>query len=533
LCNITMELLYQILRSPWYCVSSILVCLLYAVYLKIRPLHVDKSVPRVEGFSFPILGYLPHVIKHWHEWPSECMRLCRLFKKTWGGPLPNFGGLPGAYFYIHQEPQINYVLSNVDLFIKGDIWDNVLGELLGQGIFAVDGDKWKKHRKLMSNLFSRNLMRHNATVTRNKLLQVVRQLQKKIIAGDADAGVDVDIQDVFFRLMFDITSSVTFGTDLDSVGEEKQHYFARAFDEISFLCQQRFLDPLFLIKRYWQVGTRERRIRQLKHVIDSFVDELINDRRINLDLVKMDILSTYIESANKSGELITNDDLRDIVMNVLLAGRDTTACALSWTWYELSKNPLIVARIIKEVAEVCGKNTHDNNENHDNEQNENGAAHDQKYTFENMNKLRYTHSVALEVIRLHPPVPSDPRFATQNCTLPDGTRVPAGAGIDVCIMAVGRNEEIWGHDASEFRPERFLNEKEPSPFKYPMFNAGPRMCLGRSLALMNMKLAMSILLPLFEFQDKLGHDGEYKWTLVESMKGGFPVHVTERKASGI
>lgn len=84
-----------------------------------------------------------------------------------------------------------------------------------------------------------------------------------------------------------------------------------------------------------------------------------------------------------------------------------------------------------------------------------------------------------------------------------------------------RKESPWGRDALEFRPERFLNEKEPSPFKYSMFNAAQRICLGRPLALMNMKLAMSILLSSkFDLTDKRGHSGEYLWTLVQSMKDG-------------
>ena len=492
---------------------ALLGCLGYLVYVKIRPLPVDASVPGHDCGSWPLVGFLPHAIRLWSSWPSETTRLCHKYMQTWGGKVPNLGGLPGAYFYIFQEPQLQYVLSNVDLFIKGDIWEKVLGELLGRGIFAVDGDRWKKHRKLMSHLFSRNLLKHNATVTRKKLFQVIQQLQQKTQDGDATQTASIDVQDLFFRLMFDITTSVTFGRDLDSVGREQQHYFPRAFDEISFLCQKRFLDPLFEIKRFFQVGQRERRIRELSRSIEEFVSELINDRRINLDLLKMDILSTYIEAANRIGERVTDDDLRDVVMNVLLAGRDTTAAALSWTWYELTRHPDVVTKIRDEVKEVCGTFATD-------------EASLESFSMEKMNQLRFTHCVALEVIRLHPPVPEDPRYATQNCTLPDGTKVPAGAGVDLCIMAAGKNPQVWGSSVSEFRPERFLDAKEPSPFRYPMFNAGPRMCLGRPLALMNMKLAMAMLVPLFDFQDTQGHSGNYQWTLVQKMDGGFPVDVT-------
>mmetsp|Transcript_7591 Transcript_7591/g.19199 ORF Transcript_7591/g.19199 Transcript_7591/m.19199 type:complete len:529 (-) Transcript_7591:135-1721(-) len=495
--------------------TAVILLLGYSAYLQIRPLPVDSSIPSHDAGSWPILGFLPEAIRNWPHWPSETMRLCLKYKRTWGGKVPNLGGLPGACFYTFQEPQIQYVLSNVNLFVKGDIWEKVFGELLGRGIFAVDGERWKKHRKLMSHLFSRNLLRHNAQVMRKKLFQCIQWFQGKTKDGDTTKGFSIDIQEVFFRLMFDVTTSVTFGRDLDSVGKEQQHVFPRAFDELSFLCQKRFLDPLFEFKRFFQLGQRERRIRELSKVIDDFVLELINDRRINLDLLKMDILSTYIESANRAGEEITDEDLRDVVLNVLLAGRDTTAAAISWTWFELSRSPTTVAKIIQEVKQVCGAFVE-------------GESSLESFSFDNMNKLRYTHCVALEVIRLHPPVPEDPRYATQNCTLPDGTKIPAGAGVDLCIMAAGRNPDVWGEDANQFYPERFLDAKEPSPFRYPMFNAGPRMCLGRPLALMNMKLAMSMLLPLFDFQDEEGHAGDYQWTLVQSIKDGFPVQVSRR-----
>jgi cytochrome P450 len=475
-------------------------------FLRIRPLRIQKSVPGIK--SYPVIGFLGYAVKNWNEWPSVTANLCHKYNKTWGGSVPNFGGLPGAYFYIHQEETLKHVLSDIDTYIKGNIWKNVLGELLGNGIFVSDGNQWKLHRKLMSNMFSRNLLRHHAKITQMKLFQIVRQFQGKI--RSRSSPFNIDIQDVFFRLTFDITTLVTFGIDLDSVGKEVQHDFPLAFDEISFLCQKRFLDPFFQVKRMLQIGKREKRIKKLKTAIDRYALSLIQERRVSCNPVSMDILSRYIDYSCKTGHHISNEDLRDVVMNIILAGRDTTACALSWTWYELSRNPHVAKRVIQEVSDICG------------------LSDNADFSYDTINKLRYTHCVALEVIRLHPPVCQDPRFASRDTELPDGTVIPSGAGVDMCFFASGRSKSIWGPNALDFNPNRFLNEKEPNPFKFPMFNAGPRMCLGRPLALMNMKLAMSILLPLFDFVDVIGHSGEYKWNLVEAMKEGFEIQVSEK-----
>jgi hypothetical protein len=117
--------------------TTLLICAVY-FFLKTRPLTIPSTLPGPK--RFPYVGYLPHVLQYWHEWPTETTRLAKLFKQTWGGPLPNFGGLPGAYFYIHDADNIQHILSSrFDNYVKGSMWDRVLGEMLGSGIFAVDG----------------------------------------------------------------------------------------------------------------------------------------------------------------------------------------------------------------------------------------------------------------------------------------------------------------------------------------------------------------------------------------------------------
>lgn len=496
--------------------TTLLICAVY-FFLKTRPLTIPSTLPGPK--RFPYVGYLPHVLQYWHEWPTETTRLAKLFKQTWGGPLPNFGGLPGAYFYIHDADNIQHILSSrFDNYVKGSMWDRVLGEMLGSGIFAVDGDRWRVHRKLMSNMFSRNLLRHTAAITTRKLGRILESFDRRCteaVETKGDDGFSINIQDVFFRLTIDVTSILTFDLDLHSVENEKQHEFALAFDELSNLCQKRFTDPLFEIKKLFRLSYRERRIPVLKRIVDAFAYKVKSSKRRSASdgsPLGPDLLSRFLDHARKNDEDISDSELRDVIMNVLLAGRDTTACALSWTFYELTRHPEVVTKIVQEVETVCG------------------VGKDADFSYDTMAKLKYVHCVALEVLRLHPSVTNDPRYATNDDVLPDGTRIPADAGIDLCFYTMGRKEKIWGEDALEFRPERFVDEKEPSAFKYPVFNAGPRTCLGRPLATMNMKLVMSILLTSdFEIIDEIGHNGRYLWTLVESMKGGFEVTISRKK----
>jgi len=516
----------------WQKGVALAVSFLVAVYWKIKPHYVPASLPGPQ--RYPVIGFLLHVMKHWPHWPSETARLASLHKTTYGGPLPNFGTLPGAYFYVHDEENLKFILKDAfDCFGKSDVWQIALGELLGEGIFAVDGKLWIHHRKIMATMFSKNLLRSTASVTHAKLNEVVQLLhdkfQKQAKEDKPRQTCEIDIQDLFFRLTMDVTANFTFGVELNSISRPEQHDFAKAFDELSMLCQQRFQDPFCAITKYFKLTRNERRIRQLTGIVNDFALSIIQHKRRSSDSQEdggssslgPDLLSRFLDQAHKTGEVISNQELRDIIMNIILAGRDTTAVALSWTFYELTRNPKVVEKIVDEVHGICGVsgNTFEEDGNGD-------------CSYDAISKLKYTHAVAMEVLRLHPPVPVDPRFALKECTLPDGTHIPAGAGVTLLFNTIATSSKLWGDDADQFRPERFLDGPkkniEPSTFQYPIFNAGPRLCLGKPLALMNMKLAMAVLLPKFKFEDEVGHSGDYEWSLVQKMKDGFVVSVNCR-----
>jgi cytochrome P450 len=191
-------------------------------------------------------------------------------------------------------------------------------------------------------------------------------------------------------------------------------------------------------------------------------------------------MGLFLEDARKRGQDLSEDFLRDLVLNFLIAGRDTTAQALSWTMYCLCTHPAVEAKARREVIEVCGVR---------------GPA------YEDMTQLPYLQAVLSEALRLYPSVPMDAKIATNDDVLPDGTFVPRGTVVMYDIYAMGRDTAIWGDDAEKFRPERWLEMNEaPGNYKYPVFNAGPRECLGRRLALVEMKTCLAMLLPALKLK---------------------------------
>jgi len=519
--------------------------------------------------------------------------------RTWAFPMPNIGLLPGSLYVISSPEAVKHILSgNFKNYVKGEQVREVFKELLGEGIFTSDGAVWKFHRKVASHMFSVRLLRESTAVAAQHALRLVRLLKQK---ASSSAGIVVDMQDMYFRLTMDVFTFISFGVDLESVTRESQHPFAVAFDAMQLHSERRYYNPLWKVARALPfLSEGEREIASGTKVVNDFAAKVISGRRRTLqgrarDLTSStststtskndeaeeeeralsmeglqlgpDLLSRFLEDAAKKdtddqdgGGHVgseartggTDQELKDIVLNFMIAGRDTTACALSWTLYELAKAQAttasggsegeggkVVQRLRQEFGAAFPTGTFDDLGN-GNKATVTGAAEDDcearnKAWYEKVSGLDYAHAVTMEVLRLHPSVPKDLKYAVENDVLPDGTAIPAGSPVMWCPYAMGRDKNIWGDDALEFKPSRFLEGgsrgKEPSAFAYPVFNAGPRLCLGKPLALMEIKLITGLLLQAFDFELAVPHIGGYTSTLVLPMSPGLLVKLTPRAGS--
>jgi fatty acid omega-hydroxylase len=141
-------------------------------------------------------------------------------------------------------------------------------------------------------------------------------------------------------------------------------------------------------------------------------------------------------------------------------------------------------------------------------------------------------------MRLYPPVPVDTKEAAYDDVLPNGTLVKKGWRLTYHIYAMGRSEKIWGSDWAEFRPERWLNQDEDGKwifvgkdlYSYPIFQAGPRVCIGKEMAFLQMKRVVAAIMRQFRVVPTMveGVEPEYTAYLTSLMKGGFPVKIEKR-----
>lgn len=336
------------------------------------------------------------------------------------------------------------------------------------------------------------------------------QIQTRLVPVMKDVG-EVDLQDVFRRFSFDNICRFSFGLDPGClrlclpISE-----FAVAFDLASRLSAERAMAAspiMWKIKRVLRVGS-ERKLREAIKMVDGLAMEVIRQRREMGFSHRNDLLSRFMAS--------TNDDryLRDIVVSFLLAGRDTVASALTSLFWLLSQNPEVETKIISESDRIMGPDR------------------DTVPNFDNLKDMHYLQAAVYENMRLFPPVQFDSKFAEEDDILPDGTFVQKGTRVTYHPYAMGRMDRIWGPDCLEFKPERWLKNgyfAPENPFKFPVFQAGLRVCLGKELAVMDVKCVAVVLIRKFKIRlAEADRVARFAPGLTASWRGGLPVRIEER-----
>ncbi|CAM8917521.1 unnamed protein product [Rhodiola kirilowii] len=208
----------------------------------------------------------------------------------------------------------------------------------------------------------------------------------------------------------------------------------------------------------------------------------------------------------------------------MIAGKDTSAVTLSLFIYMLCKNPLVQEKVLQEIRDTI--NINDDNEEHSVE------IFIAKISDSVLVKMHYLNAALTETLHLYPAVPMNGRCAEEDDTLPDGYKLRKGDDVYYMSYAMGRMPYIWGDDADDFKPERWIENgifQNQSPFKFIAFHAGPRICLGKDFAYRQMKIISAALLWFFWF--KLADDSKtvtYKTMFTLHISGGLHVQAIKR-----
>ncbi|GFQ02559.1 cytochrome p450 704b1 [Phtheirospermum japonicum] len=396
--------------------------------------------------------------------------------------------------------------------------------LLGDGIFNADGELWRKQRKTASFEFaSKNLRDFSTVVFREYSLKLSQILNQASQYNQA-----VDMQELLMRMTLDSICKVGFGVEIGTLAPNLPHNeFANAFDTANVTVTLRFIDPLWKLKKFFNIGT-EALLDQNIRTVDNFTYSVIKRRKAEIEQGngnnkdEKDILSRFIELSKDPDNNMTDKSLRDVVLNFVIAGRDTTATTLSWAIYMIMSHDDVAEKLYSELKSFEKDRAKEEGvsliDHHDEDQ-------------ESFDQLYYLHAVITETLRLYPAVPQDPKGILEDDILPDGTKLKAGGMVTYVPYSMGRMKYNWGPDAALFKPERWLKDgifQSASPFKFSAFQAGPRICLGKDSAYLQMKMALAIICRFYEFKLVSGHQVQYRMMTILSMKNGLKVTVSKR-----
>mmetsp|Transcript_49075 Transcript_49075/g.116797 ORF Transcript_49075/g.116797 Transcript_49075/m.116797 type:complete len:569 (-) Transcript_49075:156-1862(-) len=438
-----------------------------------------------------------------HDWFDEVtagFKVCKLSGLAWD---------PNTMLVVVRDPScVKHMLKdNFRAYDKPDsaviIW-YYIEKWLGRGIFLLQhgdgakdgGDEWYLQRKVSLGIFTRGNFQSNF----QKVFTEKSHALCASLEDAADCGKAVDMQETFFDFTMDAAMKVLFGEEKHSMGGGGgASSFARAFDEahhsVLLYCLP-WMTTLALTEllpwplggaggvawkvmqlcnpNYWKFRLANYRCHR---DAERFVARARTDPKKS---EREDLLALFIK-AEESERIYSSDArLKDVFMSFVFAGRDTTACTLSWMFYELALHPEIQAKLVEEVDRVLPGGTVPS------------------FKAVAASSMPYLNGLLYEVLRLHPAVPSDQKIATADDVMPDGSRVPKGARVLFLPRAMGRDPSLY-RDPLKVMPERWIPFSAPSPFDFPVFQGGPRICLGMDMAIFEIKVVAAMLMQKYSF----------------------------------
>ncbi|KAL2958664.1 hypothetical protein AAZX31_18G220400 [Glycine max] len=393
-------------------------------------------------------------------------------------------------FLIVSDPSIakHILRENSKAYSKG-ILAEILDFVMGKGLIPADGEIWRVRRRAIVPALHQKYV----AAMIGLFGQAADRLCQKLDAAASD-GEDVEMESLFSRLTLDIIGKAVFNYDFDSLSNDTG--IVEAVYTVLREAEDRSVAPIpvWEIPIWKDVSPRLRKVNAALKLINDTLDDLIAICKRMVDEEELQFHEEYMNEQDPSilhfllasGDDVSSKQLRDDLMTMLIAGHETSAAVLTWTFYLLSKEPRVMSKLQEEVDSVLG---------------------DQYPTIEDMKKLKYTTRVINESLRLYPQPPVLIRRSLEDDVLGEYP-IKRNEDIFISVWNLHRSPKLWD-DADKFEPERWALDG-PSPnetnqnFKYLPFGGGPRKCVGDLFASYETVVALAMLVRRFNFQIAVG-----------------------------
>ncbi|XP_075505605.1 alkane hydroxylase MAH1-like [Primulina tabacum] len=491
------------------------ISVIFLCFLTIRSTQKKSSVPT----NWPVLGMLPAVLQNSHRIHEYATEVLTESSGTFEFKGPWFCKMD--ILATSDPANIHHVLSKkFSNYPKGPEFRKIF-EILGDGIFNADFELWEFHRKTTLSLMTQP--NFYSFMERNMWEKIEKGLIP-VLDGFLGKGVELDLQDVFQRFTFDNICKLVLDYDPDSLSVDLPYIpCEKAFNGAVEALMHRHMVPewIWKLQKWLQIG-KERTLMKAWKSFDQFiyprvtVDDGVEKEEDDFNMLKS-FDRKYEEIKNYTSRDDSREFLRDTSLNLMLAGRDTTSTCLAWLFWLLAANPSAEMKIRQEIED----------ELHEKE--------DKKwrnFSVEESKKLKYLHGALCESLRLFPPVALEHKAPIRPDILPTGNHIPENKMVLLCFYSMGRMEMIWGKDCLDFKPERWILERggikhEPS-YKFPAFNAGPRTCLGKEMAFIQMKMVAATVIYRYNIEVVKGHNVSASDSIIIQMKHGLRVKLSKR-----
>ncbi len=423
----------------------------------LSPPQIVPSVPAMRGL--PLLGNMLQFRKDrlaLHDAAAEV------------GPVTRFQILHIPIYSITDADLAHQVLVTEAASFKKSAGLGFLMPLLGEGLLTSEGEVHKQHRKLLAPAFAPKRLAAYGNV-------MVEETKRQLAGWHK--GKQVDIAEEMMEMTLAIAGRTMFDADVRNDASTVATGL-----ELAMRSMLASITSPLQVPYSWPLPRHQQMKRAVK-MLDSVVYRMIADgRAANTD--KGDVMSMLLLARDEDGTGLSDKQVRDEAMTLLLAGHETTANTLTWTWYELGRNPAAVERLEEELARVLGGRT---------------------VTAEDLPNLPWTAAVIDEAMRLHPPAYQTGREACNEVTIGDH-RFPERSIVVINIRGIHRRADYFPAPLA-FRPERMLAaQKKARPrHHYLPFGAGPRVCIGSHFALMEAQLCLATMVQAARVRPTVTH----------------------------